>query len=798
MLTTFRTRLIHALWPVLTGLLLALGLLLSLMGALSLDAIPTAILVCVITSAFCLLAEMGGKMRWAVLGLGAALAVMYLMVGSAMRSMGGMLRTLPFIFQFNVEPLRLYAEEAAVFFGVLFSVMCWFIARSSAGFYPALSLMMAAILIIWFADGQSGYWYLLPALAALCMLFSRSVNAETPFSRVAPMAALVVLVAALVSPLLQVTSPRMEEMAENIRTFLLNIVSENEERQVYSIEIDGYKPLGNRLGGPVNINERPVMTVETEDNLLLRGVAFNHYTGLNWADTMSKVGYLYDMPIYAGTRADVFDENRPVVELRNHAVFTTKSARVTMQSVSSTTLFVPLRFENLETPVTLRPRFQQSSEVFIIHGLEAGGSYAFETPNIQATDPRLPALLEQATLQGERRDMAKYLNIPDAVYQGVYMITEEVVAGLETPLEKALAIREYLRTGFRYTLTPAVPPENQDFVSYFLMTGKEGYCTYFATAMAVMGRIAGLPTRYVEGYLAEPSGGTAYVTGKNAHAWAEVYFEGFGWVAFDATPPQSLGGPSPEDGQGTPDDGQGGEEPSGEESRSPDEGEDGPDSTPSPSPDPDQQDENEQGNENSPEGDESEGDESDEQEPTPSPSPSPESEDEREDESTQEPEEGGDPSAGGADDPEDEGRSRLWLLILLLLLLAALIAARVYFTLPDTVIKRRMKTDDERLLVWYRCLLGLLAAAGFAAKPSESPVAHALRVEPSLPGDHGLLSVADAVMMLGYGRYGASPAQVEEARACYRKLFAELPIKAKVVWFLRRTVKGIGSVKQVP
>lgn len=53
-----------------------------------------------------------------------------------------------------------------------------------------------------------------------------------------------------------------------------------------------------------------------------------------------------------------------------------------------------------------------------------------------------------------------------------------------------------------------------------------------------MARIAGLPARYVEGYLAVPDeNGECVVTGRNAHAWAEVYFKGFGWVVFDATPP---------------------------------------------------------------------------------------------------------------------------------------------------------------------------------------------------------------------------------------------------------------------
>ena len=58
--------------------------------------------------------------------------------------------------------------------------------------------------------------------------------------------------------------------------------------------------------------------------------------------------------------------------------------------------------------------------------------------------------------------------------------------------------------------------------------------------------------------------------------------------------------------------------------------------------------------------------------------------------------------------------------------------------------------------------------------------------------------MADSLTMLGYGRFGASPAQVEHAARCYRALATALPLKARLVWFVRRTAKGLGGVEQVP
>lgn len=96
-----------------------------------------------------------------------------------------------------------------------------------------------------------------------------------------------------------------------------------------------------------------------------------------------------------------------------------------------------------------------------------------------------------------------------------------------------------------------MPPDNRDFVSWFLLDERQGYCTSFATAMAVMARMVGLPSRYVEGYAATPDAdGVARVTQQNAHAWAEIYFTGFGWLPFDPTP--GIG--NSEDGDSSSDD----------------------------------------------------------------------------------------------------------------------------------------------------------------------------------------------------------------------------------------------------
>jgi hypothetical protein len=131
-----------------------------------------------------------------------------------------------------------------------------------------------------------------------------------------------------------------------------------------------------------------------------------------------------------------------------------------------------------------------------------------------------------------------FTEVPEIVPQRVRDLTLQIVAGLDNDFDRVMAIRDYLLR-FPYTLTPAHVPRGICFVDHFLFVGQEGYCTYFASAMAIMARIAGIPSRYVEGFVLPPTryhAEAVTVTNRMAHAWTEVYLEGFGWIIVEATP----------------------------------------------------------------------------------------------------------------------------------------------------------------------------------------------------------------------------------------------------------------------
>lgn len=101
-------------------------------------------------------------------------------------------------------------------------------------------------------------------------------------------------------------------------------------------------------------------------------------------------------------------------------------------------------------------------------------------------------------------------------------------------------VAAYIRSAARYDASPGKPPAGEDYVTYFLTENKRGYCMHFASAGVLMLRALGVPARYVEGYVVNADDydelGWADVPDSQAHAWAEVYLQGVGWLPVEMTP----------------------------------------------------------------------------------------------------------------------------------------------------------------------------------------------------------------------------------------------------------------------
>lgn len=124
-------------------------------------------------------------------------------------------------------------------------------------------------------------------------------------------------------------------------------------------------------------------------------------------------------------------------------------------------------------------------------------------------------------------------------------LAKQVTAGAANPFDAAVDLQNYFRNGqFTYSETTPVAEgydgTGLDAISVFLKR-KSGYCVHFASAMAVMARTLGIPSRMAVGFLPGTQNGAAdswTVTSNDLHTWPELYFEGLGWVPFEPTPGQ--------------------------------------------------------------------------------------------------------------------------------------------------------------------------------------------------------------------------------------------------------------------
>lgn len=164
--------------------------------------------------------------------------------------------------------------------------------------------------------------------------------------------------------------------------------------------------------------------------------------------------------------------------------------------------------------------------------------------SIESAMPNFDVTALQAASSSDAPDEI-YLDLPRGFPDSVRALAAEVTAGASTPYDRARALQDWFRSEFEYSLEVA-PGHSVSAIEAFL-DRRSGYCEQFAGTMAAMARSIGLPARVAVGFTSGTldDTGTYHVTGRQAHAWPEIWFDGYGWVAFEPTP--GRGAPGMED-----------------------------------------------------------------------------------------------------------------------------------------------------------------------------------------------------------------------------------------------------------
>ncbi|MBP5181871.1 MAG: transglutaminase domain-containing protein, partial [Lentisphaeria bacterium] len=143
----------------------------------------------------------------------------------------------------------------------------------------------------------------------------------------------------------------------------------------------------------------------------------------------------------------------------------------------------------------------------------------------------------------ERIPKTHFLQLPENLSTRVTGLAGIITKEARTPYEKAVALRDYLRTRYKYRLDAPKTPPGVESTEYFLFESREGHCEYFAAALTVLARASGLPARVAVGF----SPGNYNTLTKqfevheyHAHAWSQIFIEHVGWLTFDAVPPGNV------------------------------------------------------------------------------------------------------------------------------------------------------------------------------------------------------------------------------------------------------------------
>ena len=259
--------------------------------------------------------------------------------------------------------------------------------------------------------------------------------------------------------------------------------------------------------------------------LHLRGTALDAYDGRAWTRTSTQ-------RTVVGAMKQVIPFERWPDAAKDRLV------TVELESFEPPVLFVPPGAVAMEVIARTDSSFLPPTGLRVERGPEG----EFRYRNSEERGVRYQIWLSRTPLVHAaplpRDELPRYLALPP-LPRRIADLAHEWTQGASTPMEKARAIETKLRTEYRYDLASPSGATAQP-LDDFLFVSRRGHCEFYSTAMAVLLRYTGVPTRNVTGFV----GGSYNRFSRNyivrqgdAHSWVEAWIDGIGWTTFDPTPP---------------------------------------------------------------------------------------------------------------------------------------------------------------------------------------------------------------------------------------------------------------------
>ncbi len=285
--------------------------------------------------------------------------------------------------------------------------------------------------------------------------------------------------------------------------------------------------------GEIQRNDAPVMHVRMDEprdrGLMLkwRGASLSEFDGRRWFNPPDRAGF--DERV----APDRPGEYRLVDNRRRSRFARHISYSVHLKDIASNVLFFAGRPEFLRIDAPFLVRSPGGSYRFFYR---QPGTVVYEGYSTVVTADGANEADPDSFLSFDNR--AAYLQVP-RIDPRIAALARSIASSQTGELRQARAIETYLRTKYGYTLDlPAAEP--RDPLADFLFVRRKGHCEYFASAMAVMLRTIGIPSRVATGFgpgVYNPVSGWQIIRASDAHSWVEAYIPPFGWTSFDPTPP---------------------------------------------------------------------------------------------------------------------------------------------------------------------------------------------------------------------------------------------------------------------
>lgn len=263
----------------------------------------------------------------------------------------------------------------------------------------------------------------------------------------------------------------------------------------------------------------------------LRGTVLSRFDGRSWADTPRYMNILSSRVGRYDISTETLAADPYLERVSGSRISKMMTYRILMEPTLSTVLF--LAKGTLEFEGNFREIAYDSAQSYInLDGGRPTNAY-WGVTNITPPDP---TTLRTAGDDYPESIAVRYLQLPE-LDRRIPELARVVTSKASTPYDKAQAVENYLQQNYGYTLElPSVTPA--DPLANFLFERRQGHCEYFASAMAVMLRTLGIPTRVATGFRGGEYNdltGSYIIRGRDAHAWVEVFFPNQGWVSFDPT-----------------------------------------------------------------------------------------------------------------------------------------------------------------------------------------------------------------------------------------------------------------------